>query len=227
MDAVHNLETKCRNLENTVREYEQKLKIIMSNVPDIVYMLDPDGRILFISDSIKKYGYEPVELTGTYIMELIHSRDSAQAALKIRERRTGNRKTMAYEVKLVTKDNTIVPFEFKSSNIENDTLLTITAEGYYSSSENDSRVFLGTVGVAREIRDSSFNKSRSSQNQTYNGTDELLPICSHCKKIRDSEGKWKFFEEYFGEVYDIHFTHSICINCIDILYPDYAKILKK
>ncbi len=92
MDAVQNLEIKCRNLENTVRDYEQKLKIIMNNVPDIIYMLDQDGRILFISDSIKKYGYEPEELSGTYIMDLIHSQDSAQTALKIMERRTGNRK---------------------------------------------------------------------------------------------------------------------------------------
>lgn len=227
MDAVQNLEIKCRNLENKVREYEQKLQIIMSNVPDIVYMLDPDGRILFISDSIEKYGYKPVELTGTYIMELIHTQDSAQAALRIGERRTGTRKTMAYEIKLITKDKTIVPFEIKSNNIENNPLFTIMAEGYYCSSKNDSRQFLGTVGVAREISDSSFNKRSANQVNTPNAIDELLPICSHCKKIRDNEGKWKFLEEYFGEVYDIHFTHSICMNCIEILYPDYAEKLKK
>ena len=226
MDTVQDIEIKCRNLENTVREYEQKLKIIMSNVPDIVYMLDPDGRILFISDSINKYGYEPVELTGTYIMELIHTQDSAQAERRIRERRTGTRKTMAYEVSLITKDKTIVPFEIKSCNIENYPMFTLTAEGYYCSSENDSGKFLGTVGVAREISDSGFNKRRIPQNHTLNATDELLPICSHCKKIRDKEGKWNFFEEYFSEVYGIHFTHSICMNCIEILYPEYAEKIK-
>ena len=225
MDAVQNLEIKCKNLENTVREYEQRLQIIMSNVPDIVYMLDAEGRILFISDSIKKYGYEPVELTGTYIMELIHTHDLTQDALRIRERRTGTRKTMAYEVRLITKDNTIVPFEIKSCDIENNPLFTITAEGYYCSSENDSRTFLGTVGVAREIGYFRYNDDSTYHDNVKNKADELLPICSNCKKIRDTEGKWKSFEEYFGEVYGIQFTHSICMNCIEILYPDYAEKL--
>lgn len=226
MDAVQNLEIKCKNLENTVMEYEQRLKIIMSNVPDVVYMLDPEGRILFISDSIKKYGYEPVELTGTYIMKLIHAQDLVQAALRIREKRTGTRKTIAYEVRLITKDNTIVPFEIKSCNIENNPVFTITAEGYYGSSDNNSRKFLGTVGVAREIGYFRYNNDSTRHDNVKNKAEELLPICSHCKKIRDTEGKWKHLEEYFGEKYGIQFTHSICMNCIEILYPEYAKKLK-
>lgn len=226
MEAVKSLKLKCRNLENVVREYELKLKIIMSNVPDIVYMLDPDGLILFISDSINKYGYEPVELIGTNIMELIHTQDSTQAELKIRERRTGTRKTMAYEIELITKDKTIVPFEVKSNNIESNPLFTVTAEGYYRSTENDSRKYLGTVGIAREISEYGYNDKPVDHDDAQEKQEELLPICSHCKKIRDIEGKWKHFEEYFGKKYDIQFTHSICMKCIEVLYPDYAKKMK-
>ena len=71
----------------------------MNNVPDIVYMLDPDGYIVFISDSIIQYGYDPGELIGTSIMELIHPLDKLHAAYRIKERRTGERKTKSYEVK--------------------------------------------------------------------------------------------------------------------------------
>lgn len=47
----------------------------------------------------------------------------------------------------------------------------------------------------------------------------LLPICSHCKKIRDDEGYWHQVEEYVGQKADVSFTHSLCPHCIEDLYP--------
>ncbi|MBN1572287.1 MAG: PAS domain S-box protein [Deltaproteobacteria bacterium] len=42
----------------------------------------------------------------------------------------------------------------------------------------------------------------------------LLPICSHCKKIRDDNGDWKRIEEYFGQHFGMEFTHAFCPDCI-------------
>ena len=49
----------------------------------------------------------------------------------------------------------------------------------------------------------------------------LLPICSHCKKIRDDKGYWKQIEAYIQEHSEAHFSHSICRECAKKLYPDY------
>ena len=48
----------------------------------------------------------------------------------------------------------------------------------------------------------------------------LLPICSHCKKIRDDKGYWKQIESYISEHSEAEFSHSICKECADIYYPD-------
>ena len=48
----------------------------------------------------------------------------------------------------------------------------------------------------------------------------LLPICSHCKKIRDDQGYWKQIELYILEHSEAAFSHSICIDCARLLYPD-------
>ena len=42
---------------------------------------------------------------------------------------------------------------------------------------------------------------------------EMLPICSHCKKIRDDRGYWNRIEEYLHEHMDAEFTHGICPDC--------------
>lgn len=41
----------------------------------------------------------------------------------------------------------------------------------------------------------------------------LLPICAHCKKIRDDAGTWKPVESYFESQTSVEFTHGICPDC--------------
>lgn len=48
----------------------------------------------------------------------------------------------------------------------------------------------------------------------------LLPICSHCKKIRDDHGYWKQIELYIDEHSEARFSHSICQECAAKYYPD-------
>ena len=48
----------------------------------------------------------------------------------------------------------------------------------------------------------------------------LLPICSHCKKIRDDKGYWNQIESYIQERSEAKFSHSICQECADKYYPD-------
>lgn len=51
---------------------------------------------------------------------------------------------------------------------------------------------------------------------------EIMPICSHCKKIRDDEGYWQRLEEYITERTDSSFSHSICPDCMKEHYPQYS-----
>ncbi|MBF0258101.1 MAG: transporter substrate-binding domain-containing protein [Desulfamplus sp.] len=48
----------------------------------------------------------------------------------------------------------------------------------------------------------------------------LLPICSHCKKIRDDKGYWNQIEVYIRDHSDAEFSHGICQECAKKHYPD-------
>ena len=41
----------------------------------------------------------------------------------------------------------------------------------------------------------------------------LIPICSHCKKIRDDKGYWNQLETYLGEHSEATLSHGICPEC--------------
>ncbi len=56
----------------------------------------------------------------------------------------------------------------------------------------------------------------------------ILPICSHCKNIRNDKGSWDRIEAYIHQHADIEFSHGICPDCIQKQYPEIADtILEK
>lgn len=51
----------------------------------------------------------------------------------------------------------------------------------------------------------------------------LLPICSACRRVRDDHGYWKQVETYISERSEATFSHGICPECLERLYPDAAS----
>lgn len=56
---------------------------------------------------------------------------------------------------------------------------------------------------------------------------EIIPICANCKKIRNDENYWIGVEKYFHDHTDIDFSHSICPDCVNLLYPELKEIREK
>ena len=53
----------------------------------------------------------------------------------------------------------------------------------------------------------------------------MLPICAHCKKVRDDKGYWNQIEVFVREHSEAEFSHGICPECLKSLYPDiYEKV---
>lgn len=48
----------------------------------------------------------------------------------------------------------------------------------------------------------------------------LVPICASCKKVRDDQGYWTQVEQYVEANSEATFTHGLCPDCIDHLYPE-------
>jgi sigma-B regulation protein RsbU (phosphoserine phosphatase) len=51
----------------------------------------------------------------------------------------------------------------------------------------------------------------------------LLPICMFCKKIRKDDNYWQQVEEYVADHTEADFSHSICPECLEEHYPEYAQ----
>jgi DNA-binding response OmpR family regulator len=51
----------------------------------------------------------------------------------------------------------------------------------------------------------------------------LIPICAHCKKIRDDKGYWNQIEVYIRDHSEASFTHGICPECAQANFPGVSR----
>lgn len=109
------------------------------------------------------------------------------------------------------------------------------SEGWVLTSKvplrNQEGEVFGILGICTDITDR--KKMEFSHKRLINELEDalsevktlsgLIPICSHCKGIRDDRGYWKRIEVYITEHSNANFSHSICPDCMEKFYPDCNK----
>lgn len=48
----------------------------------------------------------------------------------------------------------------------------------------------------------------------------MIPICMHCKRIRNQSQIWEKVETYIEQRSDAKFSHALCAECLNTHYPD-------
>ena len=52
---------------------------------------------------------------------------------------------------------------------------------------------------------------------------QILPICPHCKQVRNDEDYWQNVESYLSSHVEPDHSHSLCPECSDKLFPENAR----
>ncbi len=106
-------------LEKKLRESESSLKMIVENVPDIIYSLSPKGVFLRVSPSVKaNMGYSPSELVGASFFDLLHPDDRAQVRKGfLRAMKEAHKHIRAIEFRMITKSGQYRHYEVRGKII--------------------------------------------------------------------------------------------------------------
>jgi len=67
------------------------------------------------------------------------------------------------------------------------------------------------------------NRQLTSSLAEINTLRGILPICSHCKSIRDDKGYWQSVEAYLSSNTEADLSHGICPYCLQENYPELAE----
>jgi PAS domain S-box-containing protein len=119
-----------------------------------------------------------------------------------------------YEKEYISKDGTVFPVSIRVWAIKDE------------AGNN-----IGMWGIVRDIteRKRAQEALEEERRRLQQALDEvktlrgILPICANCKKIRDDGGYWSQVEEYVSDHTEAQFSHGICPDCVEKLYPQFKK----
>ncbi|MBD3276398.1 MAG: PAS domain-containing protein [Candidatus Marinimicrobia bacterium] len=188
------------------------LSALVKALPDLVFILNEDGRYVeILSDDETRLFKEAEQLKGQLMIDVLPSPVADDALAAVQDTlKTGNSNSVEYELDVPAGklwfEGLTAPFQKKDADGKNLVLwvardITDRKQAEFQREE--------VIGQLQEALDQ------------VNKLHRLLPICSACKKIRDDDGYWSQVEDYISQNSEIEFTHGICPDCMNKLYPGF------
>jgi len=179
---------------------EERYRTMVQTISDIIIQVDNSGNISFINSSISRLGYDPTELIGkplAQIIEMPDIADEADGTRKVLTRRVRDRATTNGEVNFIVKpDNSLsglketIPYLVNSHgmwDVKNDLVIE----------KNSPKSFQGTLLLAKNIsqlkNEEMLLRKRKDQLETlvHERTEKLE------KAIREAESANSAKSEFF------------------------------
>lgn len=198
------------------REAEQKLAYlaaIVESSDDAIIGKTLEGEILSWNSGAESiYGYSAQEVLGKSIGILVPEQRSGEIASIYGKIRAGEH-IERYETERVRKDGRVIDVSLTLSpikNVKGEVVGVSAIERNITARKREELVRTQLIGELQEAL---------ANIKTLKG---LLPICAACKKIRDDQGYWQKVEFYISQHTNAEFTHGICPDCREQLYPEYS-----
>lgn len=209
------------DVEKKVQELEDRYRLIADNLIDAIWILDvEEEKYDFITPSISSLsGETPEEVKQTTLRDRMtpesYTRVKQEIDSGLANFSQGVDRKRTMEVEMLHKDGHTYWLE-------------ISAKFF-----RDQAGKIKIAGVSKDInkrKQAEFQRERLIKQLSQALTEKeelleeirllrgLLPICSACKRIRDSEGKWWPLDAYVEKRGQAKLTHSICPDCAEVLY---------
>ncbi len=207
-----------QRLNQEIREAREEMELIFNTSPDAVLITRlEDGWIVNVNDAFTVLsGYRREEAIGRNVTDLNLWRNLEEREVLVRRLRE-NRSVQNYETRFFRKDGEALTVSLSAKTIQlHNGLHVISVNRDISErirAEAERERLIGELQEALK------------KVKTLSG---LLPTCASCRKIRNDKGEWEPMEIYIRERSEADFSHGICPECIEKLYPDLAaEILGK
>jgi len=200
--------TSLEQAQASLRQSRERYRSLVDNVQDLLCELNQDGQYVYVGRNYADVlGYPPDALLGRSAFELVHPDDLA-AVTDIFKNPSGQGQAV---------------FRYRHQN------------GEWHWLESTGKAYTTVEGESRGVilsRDITERKRVEEERENHilllqHALDKikvlrgLLSICSHCKKVRDDQGRWHTIESYVKDRADVDFSHGICPECLNKHYPKF------
>lgn len=225
---------------------EERLRVIVDSTHDGIVTTNESGIIESVNASVTTlFGYSAGKLVGEHLSVLLSSaygeREDGESLLEYLAREQMGQIGDTYVVAGLRQDGHQFHMDFTANEAQlgGEVVYTIMVRDvtervvaqrllHQSKEELEHRVKERTAALeesnVRLHEEIARRRELIQELQTALGEIKtlsgLLPICASCKKIRDDKGYWSQIEVFIREHSDAEFSHGICPDCIQQLYPE-------
>ncbi len=200
-----------RKAEEARLESIQRFKQLSKISPVGIFISDIDGKTEYWNDMLCKItGMSIEEGAGEGWAEGVHPDDQERVFNQWNES-TNARADFRSEYRFIDREGNITWTVGQATSILNP--------------QGETTGFIGTITditdlkLAEKEREKLIKdlKKALKEIKTLKG---IIPICMHCKEIRDDKGCWNKLEKYITEHSDAQFSHGLCKKCEEKYYSE-------
>ncbi len=202
--------------ERALRESEERYRDLFESANDLIQCVGMDGSIQYVNRAWREaLGYSQEEARGLSLLNIIHP--SCQAhCMEMFKRVVAGESLTNLEATFIARDGREILVE-GSTNCQQ-------AEGHPTLTRSIFRDVTEKKRAEQALRAKNEELERAlAEVKQLQG---ILPICSHCKKIRDDGDYWQEVEAYVEKHSTAQFSHGICPDCLKRFHPQVFERLR-
>lgn len=202
IEAQHAANAALRRSEATARAF-------IESIVESALLLSPDGRIILANNTaVGRLGFPPHELIGRKLSSLLPGEFN-----ELRQRQ--------YQTVMESRQRVAFDDRYHERFLRTELTPVLDAAGAVIAVAVISFDITERCLMEEHLRRSVAELEKALADvKTLSG---LLPICANCKKIRDDKGYWSSVEQYLGAHTGAEFSHGLCPDCMQKLYPELAE----
>jgi PAS domain S-box-containing protein len=179
---------------------------------DMLCFLDFSGHFTRLNPAWERtLGFTREELMARPFIEFVHPDDRERTLKQNADVRAGGH-ARAFENRYLCKDGSYRWLHWNAAPDSSERVI-------YSVARDVTQ-----IKQADEERDQLVRKLQAALAEVRT-LQEILPICSYCRKIRDDEDYWHTVESYVARHTATRFSHSICPSCMaSEVEPQFADL---
>lgn len=197
-----------------LRRKAESLEIVLGASTDPIFHILEDGTYRYVNLAFSShFDRTPEEVIGRRIYD-IFPQEEADKRMTVVRRAFATGETIVFDVRVPMAREpdrffitSVRPLKDAAGRVGSVVCISKDITERKRAEEDRERVILELKAALAQVR-------------TLSG---LLPICANCKKIRDDQGYWTQIESYIREHSEADFSHGVCPECIENLYPDIPK----
>jgi PAS domain S-box-containing protein len=182
---------------------------ILNAIPLMIFIVDGDVRIRDLNHTAATvFGLDKATILnrrGGEVLHCLHAHDVPEGcgrALFCQNCAIRKSVTKCLDGQAVTRRRSKIDLMLAGTKKEIE--LLITASPMPSSGEPRVILILEDINEISTLRD-------------------IIPICAHCKQVRDDQEYWQSVERYFTNYIGVGFSHGICPACMKEFYSDLGE----